>query len=218
MKNSKDDYLYFQKECRAKDLLVGEKPKIGIHGIVGSFTDEALYRLTQEKLGVKPEQYQVKELIHAENVLRAVVEGNVDRGIFAVANSGSGAYLASIEAMARYNFSVVAVFTMPINMCILSHPQITSMKNIKEFRGHPVAIAQCRITLKKQWPKIPVKPDTDEMDTALSAKMLKEGSINKKSAVFASKRAADIYGLNILVEGAHDDPLNATSFVVIKRK
>ena len=90
MKNSEEDYLYFQKECRKKDLLVGKKTVIGIHGIVGSFTDEALYRFAQEALGIKPEQYVVNELIHAENVVRSVVDGESDRGIFAVSNSGSG--------------------------------------------------------------------------------------------------------------------------------
>lgn len=217
MKKTEDNYLYFQKKCLMKDLLVGEKTVIGIHGLTGSFTDEALYRLAQEELGIKSEQYQVMELIHSENVIKSVVVGIVDRGIFAVANSGSGAYLASIEAMSRNNFSVVAVFTMPINMLILSHPQITSMEKIKEFRGHPVAIAQCRKRLEKNWPMIPIHPDTDEMDTALSAKMLKEGKISQNAAVFASKRAADIYGLHTLVEGAHDDPLNSTSFVVVKK-
>ena len=216
MKNSQKDFLYFQKKCRAVELLCGNKPLVGIHGMIGSFTDEALHHLADE-LGIKPYQYQIEELVHADNVISSVVNGKVDRGIFAVANSGSGAYLASIEAMAQNRFSVVAVFTMPINMCILSHPQITSTKKIKQFRGHPVAVAQCRRTLKKRWPQIVIHPDTDEMDTALSAKLLKEGKINKDAAIFASKRAAEIYGLNILVEGAHDDPLNSTSFVVIKK-
>src|SRR5438093_1271563 len=114
MKNSQDGYLYFQKECHVKDLLSGKKTVIGIHGIIGSFTDEALYRLVQEKLEIKQDTYMVKELTHAQNVIKAVVNGNVDRGIFAVANSGSGSYLASVEAMAKYNFQVIAVFTMPI--------------------------------------------------------------------------------------------------------
>lgn len=217
MKNSQNGYLYFQKKPTMKDLLIGKKTTIGIHGLIGSFTDEALYRLTQKELKIKQEQYQIKELVHSENVIKAVVKGKVYRGIFAIANSGSGAYLSSIEAMAKYNFKVLAVFTMPINMCILSHPDVKSIKEIKQFRGHPVAIAQCRRTIQKKWSNIPVHPDTDEMDTALSAKLLKTGKINKTSAVFASKRAAEIYGLNILVEGAHDDPLNATSFVVIKK-
>lgn len=216
MKNSDDDYLYFQKKCSKEDLVGRRKPAIGIHGIIGSFTDEALYRLSKQ-IGVTEKQYEVKELIHSEKVIKSVVDGKVDLGIFAVANSGSGAYLSSIETMAKYTFKVIAVFTMKINMCILAHPEITSMNEIKKIRGHPVAIAQCRRTIKKRWPRMKVAPDTDEMDTALSAKMLKVGNIEKTSAVFASKRAAQIYGLNLLVEGAHDDPLNATSFVVIKK-
>jgi len=216
MKDSEDDYLYFQKKCRMEEFIASKKTTVGIHGIIGSFTDEALDRFIR-KLHLKLTQYEIKELIHAKNVIRSVINSKVDRGILAVANSGSGSYLASIEAMAKYNFKVIALFTMPINMCILSHPTINSMAQVKEFRGHPVAIAQCRRTLKKRWSHIPVHPDTDELDTALSAKMLKEGTIPATACVFASKRAAKIYGLNILVEGAHDDLLNATSFVVIKK-
>ena len=216
MKKAEDDYLYFQKKCKADDLLKGKKTMIGIHGIRGSFTDEALSRLA-EHLGIQPGKYEVRELVHAKNVVEGVINGSVDRGIFAVANSGSGSYLASVETMARHTFSVIALFTMKINMCILGSKNISSMENITEFRGHPVAIAQCRRTLQKKWPEIPIRPDSDEMDTALSAKMLSDGAISQNAGVFASKRAAKLYGLNILVEGAHDDPLNATSFVVIKK-
>lgn len=217
MKDLNDDYLYFQKTCTKKDVLIKKVPVIGIHGIHGSFTDEALYRLTK-KLRITEKNYMVKELVHSKNVIDAVVNGETDLGIFAVANSGSGAYQASIEAMAEYIFRPIAIFTMKINMCILGHKDVPSIKDIKKFRGHPVAISQCRRTLKKKWPHIPVHADSDEMDTALSAKLLSEKKISKTSAVFASERAAKLYGLTVLVTGAHDDPLNATSFVVIRRK
>ena len=217
MRNLEDNHLYFQKKCSKSELMGTKKMiTIGIHGVIGSFTDEALSRLMDE-LCIKSNRYEVKELIHAKHVIESVVNNKVDYGIFAVANSGSGSYLASVEAMAKYNFKVLALFTMPIDMCILSHSSIRSITEITLFRGHPVAIAQCRRTLKRKWPDILVKPDSDEMDTALSAKMLAQGEIKKTAAIFASKKAAKLYELNILVEGAHDDPLNATSFVFIKK-
>ncbi|MBI4064756.1 hypothetical protein HY409_00095, partial [Candidatus Gottesmanbacteria bacterium] len=168
-------------------------------------------------LKVPRNAYTVVELVHARNVLEAVHLGKVDLGIFAYANSRSGGYVASIEAMGQFTYTLLALFTMPIHMCIVSHPKVTSIHDIQVFFGHPVAISQCRTTLAARWPNIRVKAATDTMDTALSAELLSSGKIPKNHAIFASKHAATIYGLNVLYEGVHDDPLNATSFAVITR-
>lgn len=210
--------LYIQKSCTAEDLLAGkERITVGIHGIHGAFTDEAWQRFAREQLQLSPDCYEVIELVHSSNVLRAVNEGEVDVGIFAFANSGSGGYLSSIEAMGQYHYDLRALFTMPINMCILGHPDRTSVHELRRFFGHPVAISQCRKTLAQRWPDTPVEPATDEMDTALSAKELAAGTIDPQTGVFASKRAAELYGLTILAEGVHHDPSNATAFAVVRR-
>lgn len=211
--------LYVQKSCTKDDILLpATKVRVGIHGLRGSFTDEAWHRFATEVLEINEKEYEVRELIHARNVIRAVHEGEVDRGIFAFANSGSGGYTASIEAMGEYPYELLASFTMPINMCILGHPKVEHVHELERFYGHPIAILQCRKTLAQRWPDIPLELMTDEMDTALSAKLLKEGKIPSKKGVFASKRAAAIYGLRVLAEGVHHDPHNATAFAVIKRK
>jgi prephenate dehydratase/prephenate dehydrogenase len=210
--------LYVQKSCSAKDLL-GRRAKIrvGIHGIRGAFTDQAWMRFTSEVAQLPEYQYEVAELVHAANVLKAVEEGTVDIGIFAFANSGSGGYLASIEAMGKHPYDLLALFTMPINMCILTHPSVQSVHELEAFFGHPVALSQCRNTLAQRWPDIPVEYATDEMDTALSAQLLAEGKIPRSKGVFASTRAAEIYGLKVLVEGVHHDPNNATAFAVVRK-
>ncbi|MBI3618592.1 prephenate dehydrogenase/arogenate dehydrogenase family protein [Candidatus Peregrinibacteria bacterium] len=215
---SKTD-LYVQKLCTRESLLPGNKlSRIGIHGIQGSFTDEAWRRFSSELLGMREDEYELAELVHSANVLRAVHTGEVDAGIFAFANSGSGGYLASIEAMGEYDYRLLALFTMPINMCILTHPSIESVHQLEAFFGHPVALSQCRKTLAQRWPDIPVEAATDAMDTALSAKLLREGKISPTKGIFASKRAAELYGLRLLVEGVHHDPNNATAFAVVRKK
>ena len=206
--------IIYQKKPKISDI---KDKTIGIHGIKGSFTDEALDKLAKD-LGLRPDDYQVVELVHARKVLEAVVRGKVDCGIFAFANSGSGGYIASLGAMGDYCFKVSALFRMPLRMCLLSHPTIGNIKKITEFRGHPVAIAQSLKTLKNKWPKILVRPGTDKLDTALSAQYLKEGKFSKTTAVFASERAAQIYNLNILKKDVHHDPNNATFFVLIKKR
>jgi prephenate dehydratase/prephenate dehydrogenase len=211
--------LYIQKPCSADTLLQG-KPvvRVGIHGIRGAFTDEAWQRFSGEHVGLVPSQYEIFELVHSENVLRAVERGEVDIGIFAFANSGSGGYLASIEAMGKYHYGLLGLFTMPINMCILAHPSRCNVDELRRFYGHPVALSQCRHTLRQRWPDIPIEPATDAMDTALSASELASGKIDPFTGVFASKRAAEIYGLKVLAEGVHHDPKNATAFAVVCKR
>ncbi|MBL7159022.1 ABC transporter substrate-binding protein [Candidatus Microgenomates bacterium] len=205
--------IVYQKKPKISDL---KNKRIGIHGIKGSFTDEALDKLAKD-FGLKPNDYQVVELVHARKVLEAVARGKVDRGIFAFANSGSGGYIASLGAMGDYCFKVSALFRMPLRMCLLSHPTMRDIKKITEFRGHPVAIAQSLKTLKRKWPKILIRPGTDKLDTALSAQYLKAGKFSRTTAIFASERAAQIYNLNILKKDVHHDPNNATFFLLVKK-
>ena len=210
--------LTVQKTCTADDLLLGKSMiHVGIHGINGSFTDEAWTRFSAEVARLDPNRVTIDELVHSERVLKAVHEGSVDIGIFAFANSGSGGYLASVEAMGRYSYELLGLFSMPIGMCILGHSSARGMEDITEFSGHPVAIAQCRQTLSERWPIIPLKPLTDEMDTALSAKLLSEGALPPTTAVFASRRAAENYGLQILAPDVHHDPRNSTFFAIIRK-
>jgi prephenate dehydratase len=54
-------------------------------------------------------------------------------------------------------------------------------------------------------------------DTAGSAKRIKESGLRGSAAV-ASKRAAQIYGLEILAEGIETNPNNYTRFFVISRE
>ncbi len=211
--------LYVQKPCVADDLRQGRTTtRVGIHGIKGAFTDEAWHRFSTEVAGLPESETQIAELVHSANVLRAVNAGEVDIGIFAFANSGSGGYLASIEAMGEHPYELLALFTMPINMCILTHPSVEGVHQLRRFFGHPVALSQCRKTLAQRWPDVPVEPATDEMDTALSARELAEGSIDAQTGVFASKRAAALYGLKVLVEGVHHDPSNATAFAIVRKR
>ena len=209
--------LVFAKKCTRTDFLFKKNPLVGLHGIRGAFNDEALHWLANRKLGISEAEYAVLELIESEEVIRNVAEEKVDLGIFALANSGGGGVLSAVEAMGRYNFAVVAMFTMPVNMQLLVRPEITSAEQITQITAHPIAMNMCLNTLEKKFPKLKLNPGTDKLDTALSAQMLARGEIKPNSAVLASRRASEIYGLKILTENVHDDPNNATVFVLIKK-
>ena len=70
-------------------------------GAQGSFSERAgeLY-VTNNQL----KEASVIPLISAENVLKSLREGEIDRGIFPIENSNGGIVIEAVHAMAKFNF------------------------------------------------------------------------------------------------------------------
>ena len=217
MKVFRKQDLVFAKKCTREEFLYMENPLVGLHGIRGAFNDEALHWLTNRILGIEENEYRIKELVESEEVIRETANGKTDLGIFALANSGGGGVIAAVEAMGQYNYEVVAMFTMPVNMNLLVRPEIENADQLEKIIAHPIAMNMCLNILEEKFPNLKLEPGTDKLDTALSAKMLSEGEIPQDAGVLAARRAGELYGLKILAENVHDDPNNATVFVLIKK-
>lgn len=192
------------------------KVTVGVHGIAGCFTHESILRLCEE-LKIDVSKLDLKYLVEAEKVIEAVKQGKIDRGVFAMANSGSGAYVSTMHAMAENQFEVLAIYGMEIMQCLIAHPAIKRVSQIKEVFGHPQAVSQCKRTFSEKYPKIKLRPGKDSDDTALCVKRIAEGKLPKTTATLASQVAAHLYNLNILEYGMHHDPFNTTTFLVIQK-
>ena len=86
------------------------------------------------------------------------------------------------------------------------------LADITTIYSHPQALAQCAEFLSKL--KVEIMPS---YDTAGSAKMIKEKKL-KNCAAIASKRAADIYELEILAPEIETNVNNYTKFVAISKQ
>lgn len=190
---------------------------VGVHGIEGCFTYESILCFCEE-LGIDSNKLDLKYLVEAEKVIKAVVQGEIDRGVFAVANSGSGAYVESMHAMADNQFEVLAIYGMEILQCLLAHPSIKDISQIKKVFGHPQAVSQCKRTFDEKYPRIELVAGQDSDDTALCARRIAQGEFPPTTATLASQMAAKLYGLNVLEYGMHHDPFNTTTFLVVKKK
>ncbi len=193
------------------------KVTVGIHGIAGCFTHESAIRIAED-LGIDVDKLDFKYLVEAENVIKAVVEGKTERGVFAMANSGSGAYVSSAHSMGNYQFDIQAIYGMEVLQCLITHPSVKNIDEIKEVFGHPQAVSQCKRTFAEKYPDIKLTSGLDSDDTALCVKKIAEGNLPKTTATLASQEAAKIYNLPILEYGMHHDPFNTTTFLVIKKK
>lgn len=190
---------------------------VGVHGIKGCFTHESILRLCEE-IGIDADKLDLKYLIEAKKVVQSVAKGTIDRGVFAMANSGSGAYVSSMHVMGEYQFDVLAIYGMEILQCLLAHSSIKDIAEIKEVFGHPQAVSQCERTFAEKYPQIKLVAGEDSDDTALCAKKIANGQLPPTTATLASQTAAELYNLNVLEYGMHHDPFNTTTFLVIKQK
>jgi len=190
---------------------------VGIHGIEGCFTHESALRLCED-LEIDSSKIDFKYLIDAKGVIGAVDRGEIDRGVFCIANSGSGAYIESMKMMGEYNFDVLALYGMEIMQCLMGDKSMTDVGQVEEVFAHPQAISQCERTFAEKYPEIKLIKGTDADDTALCAKRISQGEFPQGTATLASQIAAKLYGLNILEYGMHHDPFNTTTMLVIKKK
>jgi prephenate dehydratase len=85
------------------------------------------------------------------------------------------------------------------------------LEDIKTVESHVHALGQCRRIIRKLGIKAIVAADT-----AGSARTVAERG-DRTCASFASRLAADIYGLEILAEDVEDEDHNTTRFVILSK-
>ena len=113
--------------------------------------------------------------------------------------------------MVRHNLYIIGEYPLRVSHCLMVNPGV-KLENIKRVYSHPQALAQCEGSLSKLNVKSIVSADT-----AGSARELAERG-DRDAAAIASRRAATVYGLEILQENLEDDPENYTRFLVLSRK
>lgn len=180
--------------------------KIGISGAKGSFSEEAARTYAARNKIKSP---KIAYLVTVENVLSAIEDDSIDLGIFPIENSNGGIVIEAVHAMAKHRFSVKKIFEIDVHQNLLVKHGVTS-EHVKTITSHDQAIKQCRMYLKRLWPKVKIK---EYSDTAKAAEDLSKGKLPNSTAVIASRAAAEVYKLDILEESIQDLKFNFTSFI-----
>jgi prephenate dehydratase len=145
-----------------------------------------------------------------EGVFEAVTRGQANRGILPIENSLVGSIHRNYDLLLQYNLSIVGEIQIPIAHQLIALPGVT-LADIKKVYSQPPALDQCSRSLAKLLPQVEC---IATYDTAGGVKMIKEQNITD-GAGLASRRAAEIYEMNILQSDMQDDPENYTRFVVV---
>lgn len=184
--------------------------RIAIQGIEGSYheiaaRDYAALHYADEEIEVLPRR-------SFRDVLDTVLKQPEMQGMLAIENTIAGSLLpnhALIREAVRGGLTVLGEYRLRISHCLAALPG-TRHDDIEEIASHPMALAQCEKFLET-YPFLRV---VEKDDTASSAQWIALNRLENHAAI-CSRRAAEIYGLDILAHGIETDKHNFTRFLLI---
>ena len=178
--------------------------KVAFQGERGAFSEDAAAKLFGGDIGVLP-------CMRLKEVFKLVSQDKVEFGIVPAENSQAGSINETYDLLLAYPLNIFAEVIIKVSHCLMALPG-ERLADITTIYSHPQALAQCDEFLSKL--KVEIIPT---YDTAGSAKMIKEKRLRNCAAI-ASKRAADIYGLEILAPEIETNVNNYTKFVAISKQ
>ncbi|MFN8399901.1 MAG: prephenate dehydratase [Anaerolineales bacterium] len=178
--------------------------KVSFQGEPGAYSEQAVFNYYGKEVETVPcESFDV--------MFDSVISGKSDAALAPIENSLAGSIHQNYDLLLRHNLHIVGEYFLRVRHCLIANPGVKK-EDIKKAISHPQALGQCAAYLRDRG----IKPET-VYDTAGSVKMLKESGA-KDVAAIASKRAAELYGMQILEEGIEDNPENFTRFLAVGRE
>lgn len=147
-----------------------------------------------------------------EAVFSSVSESQCEFGFVPIENSLAGSIHQNYDLLLRNTLWVVGEHLLRVSHCLIGKPGV-QLSQITKVISHPQALAQCDEYLHSLQ-KVSVEA---VYDTAGSVKMVRDQP-DLSLAAIASRRAAEIYGMQILAENIEDNPANFTRFLIIGRE
>ncbi len=146
-------------------------------------------------------------------VAAAVVDGEADEGVVPIENSIEGAVNETLDLLIHADgpLYIRGETVLPIEHLLLAKPG-TRKEDVTVIKSFPVAIAQCRGFIAREYPDAQIEAALSTAD-AVESVMSRDGA-----AAIASRRAAERYGAEVLARGIQDRSPNHTRFVTVARE
>jgi len=177
--------------------------KVAFQGERGAYSEVAVI----QRWGDKAEPVPRPSL---EDVFDSVEGEAADAGLVPVENTIEGSIARTYDLLDERSLTIQGETVYRVVHCLISSPGV-GPKDIKRVYSHPQALGQARAYLAAHG----FEP-VSYYDTAGAVKMIKEQGMRDAAAV-ASRRAAEIYGMTVLVEGIETSAENYTRFLHIGR-
>ena len=177
-------------------------------GPPGTFSEEAL--LASAGAGVEPEP-----LATVHDVVLAVQDGRVERGIVPIESASEGSVDATLDALAADAPDVVLVgeVVRSVRHALVAPPPV-AFADVAVVVSHPQALAQCAAFLRRELPHARAVAWTSTAEAVRAA----ADRAGEGWAAIGTPRAAELYGCSVLRDGVQDSAGNATRFAWLARR
>ena len=176
--------------------------RVAFQGERGAFSEEAAVKLLGEKIVAVPQPT-------FDATFAAVGSGLADFVLSPIENSLAGSVHRALDLLVESGLSIIGEVVIPISLNLIALPGAT-LEQITAVESHPVALAQC----EKFFRAHPSLKRIAAEDTAGSVREIMQAGDPARAAI-AGRRAAEIYGGNILMEHLEDDTENYTRFLLL---
>jgi len=176
--------------------------RVAFQGEPGAYSDEAI----SASLG-EVERLPCRTL---REVFSAVETGAAQAGIVPVENSYAGSINETYDLLLASPLHIVGEVTHRVDHCLLALPGET-LGTVRRVLSHPQALWQCEEFLRAHG----LQPVPD-YDTAGAARRVAQEGLAHTAAI-AGRRAARLYGLEVLAESIQTAADNLTRFLFLSR-
>lgn len=183
-------------------MKVAKNARVAFQGERGAFSEEAAVKLLGEEIQLVPRPT-------FEAAFSAIGDGLADFLLAPIENSLAGSVHRSFDLLVDSNLNILAEVVIPIVHNLIAVPG-ASFEDITMVESHPVALAQCEQFFIAN-PRL--KRMVTE-DTAGSVRAVVRAA-DKTRAAIAGRRAASIYGGEILRQHLEDNAENYTRFLLL---
>ena len=147
-----------------------------------------------------------------DEVFRTVEASQADYGVVPVENSTEGAIGITLDLLLSSPLKICGEITLPVHHCLLSKQH--DITQISHVFSHSQSLSQCHEWLNANLPRAQREAVASN---ARAAQMIHDlvTTDGTFAAAIASKRAAELFNLNVLAENIEDDAKNTTRFLVL---
>lgn len=179
--------------------------RVAYQGVPGANGEEAIRRF----FGAHAEAVPLPSF---QAVGEAVGTGIVERGVLPINNSIAGVVPGTKEILDTFDLENLLEINVPVHHCLLALPGV-SISEIVEVRSHPMALKQCTRLFETNV-HLRAVPTYDTAGAAHDIANAQDPTI----AALASRRAAELYGLETIAENVEDRHDNETTFMIVTRR
>jgi len=178
--------------------------RVAYLGPAGTFGEEAAIRFREDS-------ERVPCASHAA-VATAVEAGAADYGVLAIENSLNGSVAETLDILIHdVDLQIQNEVVVPVVHNLIVKPGCT-IEDVRVVYSHPQALGQCRQYLERALPGA-------QLEATLSTASAVGTAIARgcEAAAIATRRAAELFGGEVLAASIEDAENNVTRFVVVGR-